>query len=95
MLLLASPLLGASPPPAPAATPGITVSLPLPRHSCTEISQGAHLAPSTTVTADVLGQLFASALRLNGAVGHNRVTFGDMLQSFADVLGCFMPGQHP
>jgi hypothetical protein len=86
-LILAAALALASPSPSPAP-----VNLPLPRHDCAAIIAVAHLPATAVINAETLGALFTASVRLNGVYDSRPVTLGDLVQGFADVVGCFI---HP
>ena len=75
-------------PPVPTIIPSVanSINLPLPRHKCP-------MKSGTIVNADSIGKGFIKALKENDVVGHNRVTAMQMVQSFSDVMGCFISGQ--
>ena len=70
--------------------PKPSVNLPLPAHTCKAVVQASGIHFPTRRDASFLGQLYAGALRLNGATGNNKVTFLNTLQAFSDVTGCFV-----
>jgi hypothetical protein len=75
-----TPTLSPTPPP-------MSVNLPLPTRECKELITGNNIK---VVNADSLGLMYASALKLNGVVKDNKVTASMMIQSFSDVMGCFI-----